>query len=314
MSLVKVNLDELEKLKAELERDSATVRLDDPAATAVSNPGIAMADRAIEMIGKISRMATTEVAGKGHMAHSYEQAKSGRLYPVGISLASAQGVVKDAALTGNWEYDIANCHYAIFAQMAAQAGFECPVISRYLVKKDETRNAIALEAKITPRQAKTCLVALMYGARTSTWRENAIPSEIGVDAAKRLYKSPVFIGIDKEIKKARGIILSKCARTPKGWIKNAFGKSVAGTVKQAPQMAHLLQGVEAKALQAVINLHPDDVILAQHDGFVSSRQLDVVSLSAAIASATGYHLVLEEKCLKADAYKYFESRMGTVHS
>ena len=248
------------------------------------------------------------------MAHSYEEAQSGRLYPVGISLASAQGVVKDAALTGNWEYDIANCHYAIFAQMAAQSGFDCPVISGYLLNKEETRNAIALEAKITPRQAKTCLVALMYGARASTWRENAIPIEIGVEAATRLYKSPVFKGIDKEIRKARNIILSKCARSPKGWIKNAFGKSVPGTASKAQQMAHLLQGVEAKALQAVINLHPDDIILAQHDGFVSSRRLDVALLSAAITTATGYHLVLEETRLKADAYKYFESRMGTVHS
>lgn len=306
---VSVNLEQLLKLKAELLTACSEWLAGEDAKLAPPNSLFADYERTSEMICKVCRMAMTDVSGVNYIAHRYEEAQSGRLYPIGISLASTKTVVKDAALTGNWEYDISNCHFAILAQMASTFGFECPVIHNYLNRKEETRSAIAEQAGITLRQTKTCLVALMYGARASAWHENAIPKEIGTEAAERLYAVPQFRSLGQEIRTARDAILSKYARTPKGGIKNAFGKTIAGTSKKAEQMAHLLQGVEAKALQAVINLHPDDIVLVQHDGFVSRIKLDVNALSNAIADATGYRLKLEEKCLSADAYKYFESRL-----
>jgi hypothetical protein len=95
---------------------------------------------------------------------------------------------------------------------------------------------------------------------------------------------------------------------------NAFGKAISGEAKAAQQMAHLLQGVEAKALQAVINLHPADIVLVQHDGFVSTRKLVAKDLSAAVFSATEYRLDFEEKQLKADIDKYFSDRYSEGHS
>lgn len=309
LNLVPVDLKALDRLKTELLTACEEWRTSIETVGATSYPELASFERVVNMIGKVSRLTMTEAAGADRMAHHYEEARSGRLYPIGISLASAQTVVKDAALTGNWEYDIANCHYAILAQMAEKSGHECPAIADYLERKDDTRSAIATQAGITVRQAKTCLVALMYGARASTWHENAIPTEIGVEAAERLYLSPVFKALTADIERARDVILSRCATTPKGWKVNAFGKAISGEGNKAQQMAHLLQGVEAKALQAVINSYPDDVILVQHDGFVSRKKLTVSEVNEAITTATGYCLVLEEKLLEVDAYGYFSSRM-----
>lgn len=309
LNLVTVDLKALDTLKRELLSACDEWRRSEETAGAVAYPELESFVRVVNMIGKVSRLSMTDAAGSGRMAHHYEEAKSGRLYPIGISLASAQTVVKDAALTGNWEYDIANCHYAILAQMAEKSGHECPAIVDYLERKDDTRSAIATQAGISVRQAKTCLVALMYGARASSWHENTIPAEIGVEAAERLYSSPVFKALTADISKARDVILSKCARSPKGWTVNAFGKSISGKANVAQQMAHLLQGVEAKALQAVINSYPDEVVLVQHDGFVSRKKLDIAAVSEVIFTATSYRLELEEKLLEVDAYRYFSSRM-----
>ena len=310
LSSVKVDLNELQKLQTDFQTACDQWRSSEDFESDATYPVLDSCERVIKMIVKFRRMAMTDVAGIGHIVHHYQEAQSGRLYPLGISLASAQTVIKDAALTGNWEYDISNCHFAILVQMAATFNYACPAITDYLNNKAETRRVIAEEVGITVRQAKSCLVALLYGARASTRPKSAIPSLIDVEPAKRLYAHPLFKGLQYDIQLARNAILSKCARSPKGRLKNAFGKSIPGTTKNEALMAHLLQGVEAKALQAVINEHPDDIILVQHDGFVSSRPLDVGALSKAISAATGYDLKLEERRLVADPVAYFESRGG----
>lgn len=60
-------------------------------------------------------------------------------------------------------------------------------------------------------------------------------------------------------------------------------------------MAHLIQGIEAKALQAAVNLYPNDIVLLQHDGFAATARLDVSAITDAVFSATGYCLELEEE-------------------
>jgi hypothetical protein len=307
LNLVKVDLKALAELKSWLQDRSAELREYDGELD--PEPLRANIDRAIETIGKICRSAMTQAAGKEHIAHHYEESNSGRLYPTGISLASAQTVVKDAALTGCWEYDVSNCHYAILAQMSAKFGHTCTAIGDYLIHKKQIRADIADQAGISLRNAKTCLVAIMYGARASTWHENAIPLEIGEEAAARLYATPLFMGLKEDIAKARAAVLSKCPKTRTGSIENAFGKSISKAKNLEQKMAHLLQGVEAKALQAVVNRFPEDIILVQHDGFVSATRLDVNVLSEAIFEATGYRLELEERQLEADPQRYFVSRI-----
>lgn len=306
---VQVNQEALAALKSELQKACDDWRVAEETVGTTSYPELAHFERAIEMIGKVSRLAMTDGAGASRMVHSYEEAKSGRLYPVGISLASVQSVIKDAALAGCWEYDISNCHYSILDQMASKAGYECLAVAHYLKNKDAVRAEIATHAKISIDDAKTCLVALIYGARVSASPKTAIAEAIGVPAAKLLKSSPIFKGLAKDIAKAQNVILSTCAKTAKGWYLNAFGKSISHEENPDQIMSHILQGAEAKALQAAINLYPKDIVIVQHDGFASTRRLDAASISKAIHAATGLNLLLAEKQLKAGAYGYFLSRM-----
>jgi hypothetical protein len=59
-------------------------------------------------------------------------------------------------------------------------------------------------------------------------------------------------------------------------------------------LAHLLQGIEAKMLEAVRQTYPDEIRLLQHDGFASAEQLDMGRMVQAIQEATGYQMQIEE--------------------
>ena len=43
-----------------------------------------------------------------------------------------------------------------------------------------------------------------------------------------------------------------------------------------------------------IEMHPNDLVLLQHDGFVSTRKLYVPAITKAVLQATGYLLEMEE--------------------
>jgi hypothetical protein len=257
-------------------------------------------ERLHDMTSEILRLSKTDVAGNGYIATQYVQAQSGRLYAKGINLQTAPTLIKQAALEGLWEYDFSNCHFAILKQMAAMHGYQCNAIANYLNDKQSTRRAIAEQTEITETQAKVCLLAIMYGAKASDWHENAIPEEIGPEAAQRLFTVPLFAGIHADIKKARAIIIKGWKRTANGSLSNAFGKAIAGDAKPEEQLAHLIQGVEALALQTAIKMHPVDIVLLQHDGFASTRRLSGKAIMDAVFQATGYRLELEEKVIRID--------------
>lgn len=262
--------------------------------------------------GQILRLADTDVAGRGVLMTRYVQATSGRLYAKGISLQNAPKPVKDAALAGHWEYDISNCHYAILVQMAERSGYLCTAIKDYLANKKATRQAIATEANITESQAKTCLLAIMYGARASSWHKNAIPAEIGKDAAQRLYKVEAFAAIHEDVKRARVAILKSWPRTANGSLTNAFGRAIGAKATAEEKLAHLIQGVEAKALHTVIHMHSGEIVLVQHDGFTANRRLDCRAIEAAIERETGYRLELEEAMVMMHLDDYFDRKVKST--
>lgn len=265
----------------------------------------------LQYIEQILCVANTTVAGYGHVMHRYVEASSGRLYAKGINLQTAPKVVKEAALSGLWEYDFSNCHYAILTQMAARYGYQCTAIEDYLNNKTATRQQIAEQAGITPDQAKVCLLASLYGARQSV-RVNgkgeamdAIAKDIGVEAARRLYLVPLFAGMSGDIKKARLAILNGHPRTRKGWITNLMEKSIGGKQAAEKILAHLIQGVEAKALKTAIDSQTDSIVLLQHDGFATTQKLDAEAIERAVTEATGYTLKLEVELIQPDPDAYF---------
>lgn len=306
LNKTRVNLDALKKLRQWLVR-----RLDDRTTGRISGSLFSDAPNAesikylADMTAQIIRLAKTDVVGHGYVLHRYVQARSGRLYAKGINLQTAPKVIKEAALSGLWEYDFANCHYAILSQMAAQFGYQCAAIAHYLANKKATRRAIADGAGITEDQSKVCLLAIMYGARASEWHDSAIPLAIGPDKAKRLYQLDQFAAIKADIQGARQAILKHWPRTRNGRLSNAFGKAISSKEPAERRLAHLIQGVEAKALKAAIELYPDTIVLMQHDGFAALTRLDICAIEAAVQDATGYRLALEEQRIQVDLDAHF---------
>jgi hypothetical protein len=277
-------------------------------------PSLVVIERLYELTSQVIRMAKTDVAGHGYIAQQYTESPSGRWYANGVNLQNSSSLIKEAALAGLWEYDFSNCHFDIIRQMA-EPHYECKAIANYLADKKPTRQAIADQAGISVDQAKVCLLAIMYGARASTWHENAIPQEIGEEAAKRLYKVALFKGIMQDVARARAVILKNWPRTANGSLTNAYGKAISGTAKRSQQLAHLIQGAEAKALMVAIDMHPNDLVLLQHDGFVATRKLYVPAIIKAVLQATGYLLELEESQIQVNPdAQFLKNRIKTDSS
>lgn len=306
---VSVDLWCLEELRLWLEQKRKEIKAGRyPQSLLSPTPTIEMIDRLHAMTAQVIRMGKTDLAGTGYITQRYVEASSGRLYAKGINLQNCPALIKQAALHGQWEYDFANCHFAILDQMSARFGYQCDAIRHYIDNKEQVRRQIASEAGIYELEAKICLLAIMYGAKTSEWHENAIPKMVGQEGAKRLNTVPLFSGIARDIEQARRVILAGWGRNRRGNLVNDFGKTLQlkpkgakrVTVSPAQQLAHLIQGVEALALKAVIDLFPDDIVLLQHDGFVSKERQDVRAISAALEAATGYQFGIKEERIQLD--------------
>jgi hypothetical protein len=299
LNLVPVNLENLERLRAWLEYWLIEFR----EGRAPRHTVLALRDeeslkRLIEITAQIIRLAITDVAERGFVIQRYVECDSGRLYAQDINLQNCPRIVRLGALAGLLDYDIENCHFAIAQQMAAKFGYECSAINSYLSHKEFYRTKIAALAGITYEDAKTCLLALMYGARRSSWHDNAIPACIGKAAAGRLFKVDFFNQIALDINQARKVIIKATGLSQRGFLVNTFGKSInAGMHTPTQLLAHLIQGVEAKALKSVIDLYPENIVLVQHDGFSSNKKLHTQTISDAMFDATGYRFDIEEKLI-----------------
>jgi len=243
---------------------------------------------------QILRLAKTDLAGLDFVMLRYAVAATGRLYAGRLSLQTIPRLIRQAALHGLWDYDIENCHFDIFHQMAARYGFDAANIGAYLKDKNGTRSGIAERTGISVENAKLCLIAIMYGTRKSHWFKAAIPKTIGLEAARKLYADAVFCGIHEDVKAGRKSILAGSPKRPRT-ILNAVGKAIQLQRPPKDILAHLLQGVEVKALRAELDLYGDDICLLMHDGFASLKPLSIKRLEAAMKAATGYELRLVGK-------------------
>jgi hypothetical protein len=235
--------------------------------------------------------------GQIGIIHRYEEAAAGRLYAQGVNLQNSRSEIKEVILAGHWEYDISNCHYTILQQMAAGTGTRLPHVTNYLENKRQVREQIMSDIGISKDQAKTCLIALIYGSTLSEWEGAAVPKAIGIDAANILYKHPVYRWLRSDVGKARRKVIASWPRS-RLRLENLMGKWISEEESHREILAHLLQGVEAKMLEVVRLLYPEQQIqLMQHDGFTSNVRLDVLAMEAAILEQTGYRIELEEKRL-----------------
>lgn len=235
---------------------------------------------------------------KGTIPQLFTETTTGRLVGEGINLQTTPKEIRKIALEGKGlvQYDIHNCHYVIFEQLAERNGINVSYVHAYNCDKNGFRNAIAEKAGITIPKAKQALIALIFGELLSAHPENALAKNIGVEPAKILINDPDFIGLYQDIKKARKAINENAPRTanPPYNILNAMHKPISRKEKPERILSHILQGFEAKALNAILETYQEDIILPIHDGFVSRNLLSLTEVERIISSSTGFDLKAEE--------------------
>ena len=241
------------------------------------------------------------------LPHRYVESDAGRLYGQGMHLQNTRRALRNIILNGEWAYDISNCHYSILYQMAAKHGLSLSAVGHYLCWKKEVRQQIMLDIGIDSDSAKTCLIALIYGARNGKRdaAENgkypdAIPNAIGIEAAERLYEHPRWIGLKEDVSKARSLLIKRWPRS-RARIENAMGKFISETQSKPKILAHLLQGIESKMLEVIRTLHPHKLSVLEHDGWTSHERLDLNRMQDEIAAQTGFVMEIEEARLSIPA-------------
>jgi hypothetical protein len=241
--------------------------------------------------------------------HRYFEVESGRVYVEGVAnLQNCYRVLREAAMAGQYDIDIENCHYSILAQMAAAQGYQSTVINDYLANKEQMRSELAAEFGISVRQVKDALIALIYGAKFSLRAKDALPKIFNsTKLAERVYQHPKFLALRDDIAGARAAVLAAQTVTRRT-IKNCRGLTISlDDSNERQQLAHLLQGVEVAALEAAYRLYPKEIVLLQHDGFTTTKPLDTKRIEAAILEATGYRLEVDQKVIQVNLATAFDA-------
>ena len=246
---------------------------------------------------------------RSYMLHRYYETETGRIYAFGAcNLQNCARVVREVAMAGMYDIDISNCHYSILAQMAKSYGYTCTEVLAYLSNKKHVRESLAQEFGISIQQVKDALIALIYGAKFSLRSKDALPSIFNsTETAGRIYQHPQFVALRNEIAKARKVILQN-QNVNRRTIRNCRWLTMRlDLTDERQQLAHLLQGVEAAALEAGVRLFQKKIVLLQHDGFTATEPLDTNLIEAAIFESTGYQLNIEQKRIQADLAAAFDA-------
>jgi hypothetical protein len=302
-NLTPVDRDRLFALRAHYRRMQSLGAVDRENATILEIDGTDALANHLDILGRVIKLSRTDVAGDGYIMHRYVESEAGRLFAIGVNLQNAPGAIKKAALHGLWEYDLENCHFEIVRQMAARGGHHVRTIASYCENKAAVRRDLAARVGISIPDAKACLLAILYGATATEWWEAAIPQQITSEKARILYRDPLFDGFLHDVKHARKEILARWPKSRGARINDA-GCSAQASNDYKRDFSHLTQGAEAAMLRAVLAHHREDLVLLQHDGFVSRRRLDTRALERIVATATGYEMKMEEKQIQLPAGVY----------
>jgi len=240
----------------------------------------------------------------------YQESDSGRLYGTGINLQNAPKIIRRAALAGNYNYDIQNCHFSILNQKATGYGLYLGTIEHYLKNKKEVRNSISKDMGLSIKVIKEVLIAMLYGSPLGKYG-NSVSNKVGVDKIDEIMADDFFIGMNQDIKRARKTIIDKSSIS-RGRLSNAMGKKIVVSNTTKPQqLAHLLQGVEALVLKTIVTQYNKNILLLLHDGFVSNEELDIKYMEENIKFETGYNLVLESEVIKSPAKAEISKRLSS---
>ena len=243
----------------------------------------------------------SDIGQNQFLPQCYREAQSGRLYSFyHANLQNAPKAIRHALLDGQYDYDIENCHFTLFSQLAYKYGYKTTAINHYLNNKTKVRGSLAAAiglADVTP--VKESLLAIIYGARESSYWKAAIPKYLGQQRAELFFALPIVKDIFKDVEIGTAIIIENQPVNQRGNIKNAMNKIIHCSSKPAKIMAHLLQGIEARILQIARRMYASKISLLQHDGFTCYEKIDRKALEAAVKKELGYDVKYSESRLKS---------------
>jgi len=243
----------------------------------------------------------SDIGQNQFLPQCYREAQSGRLYSFyHANLQNAPKAIRHALLDGQYDYDIENCHFTLFSQLAYKYGYKTTAINHYLKNKTKVRKSLADAiglADVTP--VKESLLAIIYGARESSYWKAAIPKYLGQQRAELFFALPIVKDIFKDVEIGTAIIIENQPVNQRGNIKNAMNKIIHCSSKPAKIMAHLLQGIEARILQIARRMYASKISLLQHDGFTCYEKIDRKALEAAVKKELGYDVKYSETRLKS---------------
>ncbi len=232
----------------------------------------------------------------GSIPVKYRQVSTGRLVEELFYLQSTPREVMSAALTGFWDYDIKNAHFAIFSQWARKLGKRTPVVDEYLANKTAIRSDLGQHCDAPVEDIKQCLLALLYGATLHPDPDRAKIAQVLGEEAHALFKNHRFVRrLKAEIKQVGQAIVDDLPKHS-GRYGNALGIYVQEPERNAAAvlLCHALQGVEAQLLKNVIARFGQDILLPMHDGWVIRHRVDTSELVSIAQSSTGYDFEFEE--------------------
>ncbi len=254
-----------------------------------------------DKIYQLVAWTASDIGQNQFLPQCYREAQSGRLYSFyHANLQNAPKAIRHALLDGQYDYDIENCHFTLFSQLANKYGYITNAINHYLKNKTKVRESLADAiglADVTP--VKESLLAIIYGARESSYWKAAIPKYLGQQMAELFFALPLVKEILKDVEIGTAIIIENQVVNQRGNIKNAMDKIIHCSGKSAKIMAHLLQGIEARILQIARRMFASKISLLQHDGFTCYEKIDRKALETTVKKELGYDVKYSETRLKS---------------
>ena len=250
-----------------------------------------------QRILEINRLlVSARECGNSSIPVIYTEANTGRYTAKGAVLQGYHKSVRYAALGGYYEYDIEAAHQNILIQLLDKQGNSFPeldVLREYVSNKQSVRVRLSEELDTSVAVVKEIINALTYGAKLSRSPKQSLYDSCEGD--KELLNGVVE---NKWLKDFREVfkLAYKYLVPIKDNIVNVLGIPYTKEDRgDSSELAHILQGYERLALDAIIkHSNRDDIALLVHDCVVFYYKQSTDKLSEIVHSETGLCLEFSE--------------------
>jgi hypothetical protein len=191
------------------------------------------------------------------------------------------------------DYDISNCHIAIFSHSSKQLGLQCPYIDHYAQNCSSLRYKWSEEFNVKMSSLKPYLLSWLYGNTNREITKNAFSNKIHLDTLSLIREDDTLRGMYEEIVSNRPLIIQSAIQND-GRLVNRMGKSMVLSKKEGKNLSFLFFGWEAKIMET-INLHIGDKMKALiYDGWIGT-EVDMAEIEQVVYDELGISIQLHDE-------------------